>query len=112
MLTTVIYGNVNCGSFYIQNSNRLTVTVYSPSRELTVVLCFVRNGWFFVELPSLKVPSLIGREGFVRFVAGVTFPALFVPNLRRHKVFIRPNGWLLTRDPRGDQAFFGPHVLH
>ena len=43
----------------MQTSIRLTVTVYSPVRELTVGLCLVENGWFFVELSSPKIPLLV-----------------------------------------------------
>ena len=46
--------SVNTGSLYIQNSIRLTVTVYSPPRELTVVFRFIHFGWKLVEISLLE----------------------------------------------------------
>ena len=37
-------------SLRLETSVRLTVTVYSPPRELTVVFCFIQIGWKLVEI--------------------------------------------------------------
>ncbi len=55
----------------LKTSNRLTVTVYSPSRELTVDLCFVENGWFFEELHPSESHRRQPQGCVFRFVAGV-----------------------------------------
>ena len=41
---------VDLTKFTLETSVRLTVTVYSPLRELTVVLCFIKIGWKLVEI--------------------------------------------------------------
>jgi len=40
--------------FLLRNSIRLTVTVYSPPRELTVVFRFIHFGWKLVEISLLE----------------------------------------------------------
>ena len=81
-LTTWIHTTVDLSGKTLETSIRLTVTVYSPSRELTVDLCFVQIGWKPVEISFClcrhdRTKTLIFILVLVRFPPCLAFEALF-----------------------------------
>ena len=105
--TTVIYTTtVNCASIYIQTSIRLTVTVYSPSRELTVDRCLPKIGWKLVEISFVEFAH--DREGKSIFISVVeAFPPIVRPCFLGTLTWVHSPGCLGTVANKKDIRVLG-----